>query len=84
MNAQVVEEVRPYRLIRGQDGRYAVVEARCGQVYGLDCEHPRPVASDSALGMASVVGRGWLDFDHANTLFGRMVEMEEHYSQMLR
>jgi hypothetical protein len=84
MHARIVDEARPYRLIRGQDGRYAVVEARCGHVYSLDCEHPRHVASDSGLGMASVVGCGWQDFDHANALFRHMAGMEERYSQILR
>lgn len=83
MVAEIVEEVRPYRLIRGEDGRHAVVEARCGHVYCLDCDHPRHAAPDTPDGMASVVGRGWMDFAHATALFRQMVDGDEHYSQTL-
>lgn len=84
MEARIVDEVPPYRLIVGEDGRQAVVEARCGHVYCLDCDHPRHVAPDTAEGMAAVVGcHGWLDQARATALFRRMVKGEEHYSEML-
>lgn len=83
LTAHVVAEVRPYRLIENNDGRCAVVEARCGKVYCLDCDHPRHVASDTPEGMAAVVGVGWMERGHANALFRRMVDGEEHYGEML-
>lgn len=84
MDAWVVEEVRPYRLIEAKNGRRAVVESRCGRVYCLDCDHPRHVAPDTAEGMGAVVGsHGWLDRDQATALFRRMVDGEEHYSEIV-
>lgn len=84
MQAHVVEETHPYRLVQNDEGRRAVVEARCGHVYCLDCDHPRHVAPDTSEGMASVVGHhGWMDSAHASALFRQMVDREEHYSEML-
>lgn len=83
MNVRLVMEVRPYRLVEGPRGCYAVVEVRCGQVLCLDCDHPRHAAVDTSEGLADVIGRGWMDRDRATALFWRMVEGEEHYSETL-
>lgn len=84
MGAWIIQEVRPYRLIEAGNGRHAVVEARCGHVYCLDCDHPRHAAPDTAEGMSTVVGpHGWLDRDRATALFLQMVDGEEHYGEML-
>lgn len=83
MGTVVVKEMRPYRLIRDDGDRYAVIEARCGHVYCLDCDHPRHMAPDTPEGMVSVMGHTWMDQAHAAALFKRMVDGEEHYSQML-
>lgn len=83
MRAQIVEEVRPYRLIRSDDGRHAVVEVRAGHVYCLNCDHPRREAPDSPEGMAAVIGDRWMGPAHADALFHRMVDNEEYYSQTL-
>lgn len=83
MDTRLILEVRPYRLVEGQCGCYAVVEVRCGQVLGLECDHPRHTAADTSAGMADVIGRRWMDRDNATTLFWRMVDGEEHYSEML-
>lgn len=83
MRADIVQECKPYRLIRDEAGRHAVVEARCGHVYCMDCDHPRHEAPDTPEGMAAVVGHSWMDRDHAIALFKQMVEGEEHYGEML-
>lgn len=83
MGTVVVEEARPYRLICDDGGRYAVIEARCGHVYCLDCDHPRHRAPDTPEGMASVMGHVWMDQANATALYRRMVDGEEHYSEML-
>jgi hypothetical protein len=77
-------EVRPYRLVEGDIGRFAVLEVRCGQVLCLECDHPRHVAADTPDGMTRVVGRGWMTHRQATRLFWRMVDDEEHYGEMLR
>lgn len=84
MYATIVQEVRPYRFIRDESGRYAVIEARCGHVYCLDCDHPRHEAPDTPEGMAEVVGaKGWSDYAGAMTRFRLMVDTEERYGETL-
>ncbi|HSV28535.1 MAG TPA: hypothetical protein VLL76_03225 [Candidatus Omnitrophota bacterium] len=84
IQAHIVAEVRPYRLIEDDYGRCAVVEARCGHVYCLHCDHPRHCAPDTPAGMVEVVGdHGWTDQDHAAALFRELVDREERYSQII-
>ena len=82
MHAQIVEEVRPYRLIQDDHGRYAVLEVRCGHVYCLDCDHPRHCAEDTPEGMAQIATH-WTDRDHAAQLFRELVEREEYYAERI-
>lgn len=83
MEARLVLEVRPYRLVEGPGKCYAVVEVRCGQVLCLDCDHPRHVAKDTSDGMTDVIGSGWMDRDRATALFWQLVDREEHYGETL-
>jgi hypothetical protein len=83
LHAEIVQETRPYRLIRDEDGRCAVIEARAGHVYSLESTHPRREAVDTPQGMATVVGNGWQDDVRALALFQLMVDNEERYSQIL-
>lgn len=83
MSVRIVREEKPYRLICGGHGRYAVLEARCGHVYSLHCDHPRHEALDTPAGMESAVGNAWRDYDRALRRFDAMVEAEERYSRTL-
>lgn len=83
MRAYTVEEVRPYRLVRDDVGRYAVLEVRCDHVYSLEPDHPRHAAWDTEEGIVQVVGHGWTDRVRATALFRQMVDGEDFYSRML-
>jgi hypothetical protein len=80
----VIREEESFRLIRGADGRCAVVEVRAGYVYSLD-SRARAGAKDTAAGMAEVVGQdGWRDEASAAARFESMVRDERRLSEKLR
>lgn len=76
----VVEEKGSFRLV-ACDGRFAVVEARAGQVFGMpdDAEGGRDGASDSPDGIASVAR--WTGEGEARTL---MRDLSERGDQLAR
>lgn len=83
MAIHTVAENAPYRLVRDDDGRYAVIEARSGKVYSLHGRDRRH-ADDSPEGIAAVVGDdGWRDERRARTRFEAMCRGEERYSRII-
>jgi hypothetical protein len=80
----VIREQESFRLIRGVDGRCAVVEIRAGRVYSLD-SHERAGAEDTAAGMAEVVGpEGWRDEASAAARFESMIRSGQRFAEKLR
>lgn len=77
--ARTVSENGSFRLIE-QDGRYAVVEARDGRVYGLEGDGgngggERPSAPDRPDSVAAVVSSdGWTDEPEARRRFDTLVQ----------
>ena len=69
-NAHTVSEHGSFRLVE-KDGRYAVVEARGGRVYGVQTdEGQRPSAPDRPDAVAKVVDPAdWTDEAEARRLF---------------
>lgn len=83
MAIHIVAENKPYRLVRDDDGRYAVVEARAGKVYSLHGRDRRH-ADDTPEGIAAVVGEdGWRDEQRARERFEFMCRREERYGQII-
>ena len=82
MAVTIVLEEEPYRLITDGDGHYAVIEARNGRVYSLH-SHDRREASDTAEGMAVVVGDGWREQSAAMKRFQYMTRREARYSELI-
>lgn len=82
MAVHIVEESEPYRLIRDDQGRFAVIEARAGHVYSLHAEH-RTGADDTPQGMESVVGDGWRDEAAARRRYSAMCRREEGYGRII-
>lgn len=76
----VVEEKGSFRLV-ACDGRFAVVEARAGRVFGMpdDAEGDRDGASDSPDGVVSVAR--WTGEDEARAL---MRDLSERGDQLAR
>ena len=64
------------------DGHYAVIEARNGLVYSLH-SHDRREASDTAEGMAAVVGDGWCRPGTAMECYCYMTQREACYSELI-
>jgi len=85
MSIQIVSEQRPYRLVCDGAEHYAVLEARCGRVYPVHCEHchPRDGAPDTADGMLQIARSQWEQCDDARSCYKYMVDNEERYAQML-
>jgi hypothetical protein len=86
MAVTIVLEEEPYRLITDVitdgDGHYAVIEARNGLVYSLH-SHDRHEASDTAEGMAAVVGDGWCKPGAAMECYCYMTQREACYSKLI-
>jgi hypothetical protein len=83
MGVKIVDAAETYRLIADDRGRYAVIEARCRNVYSLDAHHARH-APDTPEGMAQVVDEdGWCDERHARRCFDEAVNGERIYSQII-
>lgn len=84
MDAWIVDEVRPYRLIEGEAGRRAVVEARCGHLCCLGSDRQQHVAPDTAEGMVAFVGKqSWAECAEAVALFRQVVEKEGRNSESM-
>jgi|GEM_PF-1550538 hypothetical protein len=84
MRIHIVEVKESYRLITDEDGRYAVVEARCGHVYSLH-GNQRRMALDSDAGMALVVGKdGWFGEPQARACLEAAARGEDYYRQHIR
>lgn len=83
MGIRIIDSDETYRLITDGGGRYAVVEARCGHVYSLDCHHAHQ-APDGEEGMREVVGEhGWNDYPAARDCFRKAVTGERYYKEHL-
>lgn len=83
MRLSILRDDGQYRLISDGEGRYAVIEARAGQVYSLHGRQRRE-AADSAEGMAAVVGTdGWRDKVTAERRFREMRRREEKYGRIV-
>ncbi|GLR82396.1 hypothetical protein HUE56_05525 (plasmid) [Azospirillum oryzae] len=78
----ILEEKGSFRLV-ACDGRFAVVEARAGQVFGLpdDAEGGRDGASDSPDGIASVAR--WTGEDEARALMRDLSERGDELSRRI-
>lgn len=78
----ILEEKGSFRLV-ACDGRFAVVEARAGQVFGLpdDAEGGRDGASDSPDGIASVAR--WTGEDEAHALMRDLSERGDELSRRI-
>ncbi len=63
---KVVEELGSFRLVE-RDGRYAVIEVRNGQVYGVQGDSERAGQSDTPAGIDAVAR--WTDEGQARSLF---------------
>ena len=82
MTIKVVDSAGTFRLI--SDGsRYAVVEARAGQVYSVH-GHDRRHAPDGEDGMMRVVGDdGWFPEDEARRCFDDAVKGGEDFARTI-
>lgn len=78
----VVEEMGSFRLV-ACDGRFAVVEARAGRVFGMpdDAEGGRDGASDSPDGVVSVAR--WTGEDEARALMRDLSERGDELSRRI-
>lgn len=78
----VVEEKGSFRLVAG-DGRFAVVEARAGQVFGLpdDPGGGRDGAADTPDGIASVAR--WTGEDEARALLRDLSERGDRLARRI-
>ncbi len=80
---QVIDTQETYRLISDGQGRYAVVEARCGHVFSLDARHSRQ-AADCEDGMVAVIGEdGWFDEHAARRCFEEAVRGERRLGRVI-
>lgn len=79
----VVEEKGSFRLV-ASDGRFAVVEARAGQVFGMpdDSGGGRDGAVDTPDGMASVAR--WTGEDEARALMHDLSERGDRLARSIR
>lgn len=79
----VVEEKGSFRLV-ASDGRFAVVEARAGQVFGMpdDSGGGRDGAADTPDGVASVAH--WTGEDEARALMRDLSERGDQLARRLR
>ena len=65
-----------------QYGRFAVIECRNGNVYGLS-GGDRPAFADTAEGIAAAVGEGWTDEATARRLFDDIAQRGEALAQRI-
>ncbi|WP_207485110.1 hypothetical protein [Arenibaculum pallidiluteum] len=82
MGIRIVHEAEPYRMIADALGRCAVIEARNGRVYSLDCPDRRE-ADDTPEGMALVAAGAWRSHEQAAERFLFMARGEKHYAETL-
>jgi len=83
MGIRIVHEAEPYRMITDGLGRFAVIEARNGRVYAINCDHGRCEAEDTPEGMREVARGAWCDHERAGRQFLHMARGEKHYAETL-
>lgn len=83
MTIETLREAECWRLVRGEDGRCAVVEFRGGLVLSLHAGERRE-APDTLEGVARVVGEdGWTAPAEAEERFARMCRGERRLAERL-
>lgn len=83
MKIETLREEESWRLVRAEDGRCAVVEARGGRVLSLHAEERRE-AEDTPDGVVAVVGAdGWRAPAEAEARFEEMRRRERRYAERL-
>ncbi len=82
MAVRIVHEVEPYRMVTDGEGRYAVLEARNGRVYTLDC-HCRREAPDTPEGMEAAARGCWCGHGEAARRLLFMARSERRYGETI-
>ena len=83
MTIETLREAECWRLVRGDDGRCAVVEFRDGLVLSLHSGERRE-APETPEGVARVIGAdGWSEPAEAEARFARMCRGERRYAERL-
>jgi hypothetical protein len=83
MMIETLREEDCWRLVRGEDGRCAVVERRAGLVLSLH-PHGRREAPDTPEGIVQVVGEdGWCSLAEAEERFARMCRRERRLAERI-